>query len=254
MDGLAASLAAISAGFFAIAAAWYQPSRLVLVVSVALARRARSASCRSTCGPGKRALSWMGDSGSQLIGFLLAALGLASAYTVASSTLVTLLLPVLVLAVPILDTTLVTVVRLLDGRSIAQGGRDHSSHRLVSLGVSETGAVVLLAAISAALGGTSLAYEAFGDGQAGGDRRARDLRPARAVRQPARRRRPRPGVPPKLPRLHPQARGGAHRRRRDRRVVPGGVPAPLQRARHGEPAPLLPALAARRSCSRATSR
>jgi UDP-GlcNAc:undecaprenyl-phosphate/decaprenyl-phosphate GlcNAc-1-phosphate transferase len=164
MDGLAASLAAISAGFFAIAAAWYQPSRLVLVMSVALAA-ALLGFLPFNLRPGKRALSWMGDSGSQLIGFLLAALGLASAYTVASSTLVTLLLPVLVLAVPILDTTLVTVVRLLDGRSIAQGGRDHSSHRLVSLGVSETGAVVLLAAISAALGGTSLAYEAFGDGR-----------------------------------------------------------------------------------------
>ncbi len=164
MDGLAASLAAISAGFFAIAAAWYQPSRLVLVLSVALAA-ALVGFLPFNLRPGKRALSWMGDSGSQLIGFLLASLGLASAYTVASSTLVTLLLPVLVLAVPILDTTLVTIVRLLDGRSIAQGGRDHSSHRLVSLGVSETGAVVLLAAISAALGGTSLAYEAFGDGR-----------------------------------------------------------------------------------------
>jgi UDP-GlcNAc:undecaprenyl-phosphate GlcNAc-1-phosphate transferase len=77
----------------------------------------------------------------------------------------TLVLPVLVLAVPILDTTLVTVVRLLDGRPVSQGGRDHSSHRLVSLGVSETGAVVLLALVSAALGATSLAYEAFGNGR-----------------------------------------------------------------------------------------
>jgi UDP-GlcNAc:undecaprenyl-phosphate GlcNAc-1-phosphate transferase len=77
----------------------------------------------------------------------------------------TLVLPMLVLAVPILDTTLVTIVRLLDGRPISQGGQDHSSHRLVSLGVSETGAVVLLALIAAALGGTSLAYEAFGNGR-----------------------------------------------------------------------------------------
>ena len=71
----------------------------------------------------------------------------------------------LILAVPILDTTLVTIVRLLEGRPVSQGGRDHSSHRLVSLGVSETGAVVLLGLISAALGATSLAYEAFGSGR-----------------------------------------------------------------------------------------
>ena len=103
--------------------------------------------------PGRGALTWMGDSGSQLIGFTLASLGLASSYTVATSTVATLVLPVLVLAVPILDTTLVTIVRLLDGRPVSQGGRDHSSHRLVSLGVSETNAVVLLALVSAALGG-----------------------------------------------------------------------------------------------------
>ena len=107
----------------------------------------------------------MGDSGSQLIGFTLASLGLASSYTVATSTVATLVLPVLILAVPILDTTLVTIVRLLEGRPVSQGGRDHSSHRLVSLGVSETGAVVLLALISAGLGATSLAYEAFGSGR-----------------------------------------------------------------------------------------
>ena len=164
MDGLAASLAAISAGFFAIAGEWYQPSRLVFVLSVSLGL-ALLGFLPYNLRPGRRAVAWMGDSGSQLIGFTLAALWIVSSYTVASSTIATLLLPVLILAVPILDTTLVTIVRLLDGRPVSQGGQDHSSHRLVSLGVSETGAVVLLAAISAALGATSLAYEAFGNGR-----------------------------------------------------------------------------------------
>jgi UDP-GlcNAc:undecaprenyl-phosphate GlcNAc-1-phosphate transferase len=164
MDGLAGSLGAIAAAYFAAAAALHHGSNLVLDVSLALAF--------AICGflpfnlrPGRRALVWMGDSGSQLIGFTLAALGLASSYTVATSTVATLVLPVLVLAVPILDTTLVTIVRLLDGRPVSQGGRDHSSHRLVSLGVSETGAVVLLALVAAALGATSLAYEGFGNGR-----------------------------------------------------------------------------------------
>src|SRR5207244_10597461 len=115
--------------------------------------------------PRRSAAVFMGDSGSQVIGFTLAALGLSASWKVAGTTVATLLLPILVLAVPILDTTLVTVVRLLDGRPVSQGGRDHSSHRLVSLGVSETGAVVLLALVSAALGATSLAYEAFGNGR-----------------------------------------------------------------------------------------
>jgi UDP-GlcNAc:undecaprenyl-phosphate GlcNAc-1-phosphate transferase len=164
MDGLAGSLAVIAAGFFAAAAALHQGSRLVLVLSLALAL-AVAAFLPFNLRPGRSALVWMGDSGSQLIGFTLASLGLASSYTVATSTVATLVLPMLVLAVPILDTTLVTIVRLLDGRPISQGGHDHSSHRLVSLGVSETGAVVLLALIAAALGGTSLAYEAFGSGR-----------------------------------------------------------------------------------------
>jgi len=100
----------------------------------------------------------MGDSGSQVLGFALAALGLTASWKVAGTTVATLLLPVLVLAVPILDTTLVTVVRLLDGRPVYQGGRDHTSHRLVYHGLSEKRAVVLLAVISAALGAPSLFY------------------------------------------------------------------------------------------------
>jgi UDP-GlcNAc:undecaprenyl-phosphate GlcNAc-1-phosphate transferase len=73
------------------------------------------------------------------------------------------LLPLLVLAVPILDTTLVTVVRLLEGRPVTQGGRDHTSHRLVYQGLSDKRAVVLLCGVSAALGLTSLAYNVLDD-------------------------------------------------------------------------------------------
>ena len=100
----------------------------------------------------------MGDSGSQVIGLTLAALGLATSWKVAESTIATLILPLLVLAVPILDTALVTAVRLVEGRPVHQGGQDHASHRLVRSGISEKGTVVLLAAIAAGLGATSLAY------------------------------------------------------------------------------------------------
>jgi UDP-GlcNAc:undecaprenyl-phosphate GlcNAc-1-phosphate transferase len=164
MDGLAGSLAVIAAAFFACDAWLQHEPRLVLVIAVALGAGVLGF-LPFNLRPGKQAHAWMGDSGSQLIGFTLASLGLASSYTVATSTVATLVLPVLILAVPILDTTLVTVVRLLEGRPVSQGGRDHTSHRLVSLGVSETGAVVLLALISAGLGATSLAYEAFGNGR-----------------------------------------------------------------------------------------
>ena len=88
----------------------------------------------------------MGDAGSQMLGFALAALGLTSSWKVAGTTVATLILPILILAVPILDTALVTVVRLLEGRPVTQGGRDHSSHRLVRFGLSEKHAVLLLGA------------------------------------------------------------------------------------------------------------
>jgi UDP-GlcNAc:undecaprenyl-phosphate GlcNAc-1-phosphate transferase len=75
----------------------------------------------------------------------------------------TLLLPIIVLAVPILDTSLVTIVRLLEGRPVTRGGRDHTSHRLVYQGLSDKRAVVLLCVVSAALGLTSLAYKVLDD-------------------------------------------------------------------------------------------
>ena len=162
MDGLAATLAAIASAFFAIDAVTNHPSRMVLVLSLSL--------CFACAGflpfnvrPGKPAAAFMGDSGSQVLGFALGSFGLASSYKVAGTTVATLILPLLILAVPILDTTLVTVVRLLEGRPIYQGGRDHTSHRLVYHGLSERRAVILLAVISLLLGATSLAYNVIGD-------------------------------------------------------------------------------------------
>jgi len=157
MDGLAATLAAIAAVFFAIDAVEVHKSHGVLALSLALAL-ACAGFLPFNLRYGKSAAVFMGDSGSQVLGFLLAALGLTASWKVAGTTVATLLLPILILAVPILDTTLVTVVRLLDGRPVYQGGRDHTSHSLVYHGLSEKRAVVLLAVISAALGTTSLFY------------------------------------------------------------------------------------------------
>ena len=157
MDGLAATLAGIAAVFFAIDALTVHENDAVLALSLALAF-ACAGFLPFNLRPRKSAAVFMGDAGSQMLGFALAALGLTASWKVAGTTVATLLLPILVLAVPILDTTLVTVVRLLDGRPVYQGGRDHTSHRLVYHGLSEKRAVVLLAVISAALGTTSLFY------------------------------------------------------------------------------------------------
>jgi UDP-GlcNAc:undecaprenyl-phosphate GlcNAc-1-phosphate transferase len=157
MDGLAGSLTVVSAGFFAVAAATANPNADVAVVAASLAAAALGF-LPYNLRPRRSALAYMGDSGSQLLGFTLAALGLMASYKVAGTTIATLVLPLLVLAVPIMDTALVTLLRLLEGRPVTQGGADHTSHRLVRRGLSETRTVLLLVGVSAGLGATSLAY------------------------------------------------------------------------------------------------
>ncbi len=162
MDGLAGTLATIGATFFAIDAVTVHKERLLLVLSLSL-----GLACLGflpfNFRPGRAAAVFMGDSGSQVLGFTLGALGLATSWKVAETTVATLLLPILVLGVPILDTALVATMRMVEGRPIHQGGKDHTSHRLVRGGLSQHRTVVLLAAIAAGLGATSLAYSVLDD-------------------------------------------------------------------------------------------
>jgi UDP-GlcNAc:undecaprenyl-phosphate GlcNAc-1-phosphate transferase len=86
---------------------------------------------------------FMGDSGSLFLGFLLAALGIKLRFSDNVAT-VTWMVPVLVLGVAVFDTTLVVVSRLRRGLNpFMTPGRDHLSHRLVSLGWSRREAVLL---------------------------------------------------------------------------------------------------------------
>jgi UDP-GlcNAc:undecaprenyl-phosphate/decaprenyl-phosphate GlcNAc-1-phosphate transferase len=95
---------------------------------------------------------FMGDCGSMFLGFSLGATALLSEFDRTRNLFAVLLTPVLILLIPIFDTCLVTVSRKLSGRAISQGGRDHASHRLVALGVSERRAVLLLYALAALSG------------------------------------------------------------------------------------------------------
>src|SRR3982075_2435787 len=88
---------------------------------------------------------FMGDSGSMFIGFFLAGASLVNVSGGRSrSFLPVLAVPILVLFIPIFDTTFVTILRKFSGRAASQGGRDHTSHRLVALGMSERRAVWML--------------------------------------------------------------------------------------------------------------
>jgi UDP-GlcNAc:undecaprenyl-phosphate/decaprenyl-phosphate GlcNAc-1-phosphate transferase len=96
---------------------------------------------------------FLGDSGAQTIGFLLAAVGILynpSNFPQGSSWF----LPILILGVPVFDTTLVVVSRLRRSRPVFRGGRDHTFHRLKSIGLDSTRAVALMHIAAVALGCT----------------------------------------------------------------------------------------------------
>jgi len=101
---------------------------------------------------------FMGDCGSMFVGFLLSTSVLLGQVGGRSRSVITILaVPVLILFVPIFDTTFVTVLRKLWGRKASQGGRDHTSHRLVALGLSERNAVLMLYGFAICAGLLSLA-------------------------------------------------------------------------------------------------
>ncbi|MDI6809749.1 MAG: MraY family glycosyltransferase [Candidatus Eisenbacteria bacterium] len=74
---------------------------------------------------------FLGDAGSLFLGYCLCALSLGAIPNEMSG--LKLFVPVLVLGYPVFDITFVTVIRLLEGRKIYQGGKDHSSHRMVTV-------------------------------------------------------------------------------------------------------------------------
>jgi UDP-GlcNAc:undecaprenyl-phosphate GlcNAc-1-phosphate transferase len=100
----------------------------------------------------KPAKIFMGDGGALLLGFLLATLGVK--LRIASAPVETRwMIPVLLLGVPIFDTTLVTISRLRRGLlPFASPGKDHTAHRLAALGLGQCGAVLLLYAVAIVLG------------------------------------------------------------------------------------------------------
>lgn len=103
---------------------------------------------------------FMGDSGSLFMGFTLALLAIAR-QPQASNVFAVLGVPTLLFLLPILDTTLVTFTRLLRGQSPAQGGRDHTSHRLIAFGLSERQAVLVMYGVALFSGVLAITLESI---------------------------------------------------------------------------------------------
>jgi len=149
MDGVAAGVAAIAgAGFAALFAAAGLPG--FAAIGLALA----GACVGFLAFNFQPARIFMGDCGSLLIGSLLASLGAVYSMSAPVERSVAVLVPLLLVCVPLIDTGLVSYARLVARQPLTVGGRDHTSHRMVQMGLSERAVAVtlyLMAAVGAAL-------------------------------------------------------------------------------------------------------
>ena len=149
MDGLAAGIATIAALALGITLSANGQTNEVILISAFVG--ALLGFLVFNFNP---ASIFMGDCGSMFIGFFLASTVLLNQFGGRSRSIMAVLaVPVLTLFVPIFDTTFVTVLRKLRGLPASQGGRDHTSHRLVALGLNERSAVLLLYGLAVIAGG-----------------------------------------------------------------------------------------------------
>ena len=150
MDGLSVGTAAIACTYFFVLAV-LEPTKQYLVASMAAAL---AGACFGflyyNFNPAR---IFMGDAGSLFLGFMLAVLGLKIKMNFFTNLhAVNFFVPIVVLGIPIFDTTLVTISRLRRRVPIVRGGHDHTSHRLILLGLTVREAVLAVYLVAGALG------------------------------------------------------------------------------------------------------
>jgi UDP-GlcNAc:undecaprenyl-phosphate GlcNAc-1-phosphate transferase len=145
MNGLSAGLATIASIFFFLMA-FTEGQQLVAVLAAAVA----GASSGFLPYNFPKARIFMGDAGSVPLGFLLAVISLKVRFPIAQPW--SFAAPICVLLVAVVDTSIVMLDRIRSGRSIAIGGTDHLSHRLVRIGLTPPTAVSFLLSVSGVVG------------------------------------------------------------------------------------------------------
>ncbi len=146
MDGLSAGVTGVAAAFMMLIGAM-NGQYLVSALAAAMV-----GACLGFLRYNfKPAQIFMGDAGAYFLGFWLAILGIQLRFP-QNVNFVTWMVPVMVLGVPILDTTLVVFSRLRRGVHPFTGGKDHISHRLVARGFTQREAVLILYLISGMFG------------------------------------------------------------------------------------------------------
>lgn len=144
LDGLAAGIAAISAGSLVLIGVYSGQPRVALVAAAIAG--ASIGFLRHNYNPAK---IFMGTGGAYVLGFLLACLSIVGALKTAAA--VSLLMPVLVFGVPLVDAMWVITRRVASGQPITQADKRHLHHSLLHRGYSQRQAVLMLYAVAAAL-------------------------------------------------------------------------------------------------------
>lgn len=140
MDGITAGVVAIAAIGFAVLFS-DQPPLAGLALAVA------GAAIGFLIFNFSRASIFMGDAGSMFLGAMLAGLGAAYSSLQTANHLDSVLLPILLVLVPVLDTMLVMTSRFLARRPVMQGGKDHTTHRLASIGLADWQVAIAIYAV-----------------------------------------------------------------------------------------------------------
>lgn len=157
MDGLCAGIALIAGASLMVALGAGATAPVVIYITLLLG--ATAGFLVYNLNP---ASIFLGDGGSLFIGSSLALLTLTGPHEVGTRNVLAVVAgPVFLLLIPIFDTTLVTLSRLLSGRSPSKGGRDHSSHRLVAIGLSERAAVRVLWSLAALSGAVGVSFSSI---------------------------------------------------------------------------------------------
>ena len=151
MDGLVSGVAAIASFFFVWLAMRDGQAHVATLAAAVL-----GASLGFLRWNFKPAKIFMGDGGAMFLGFMLATLGLKLRLAQTPATIAPMI-PILILAVPIFDTTLVSISRSRRGLlPFATPGKDHTAHRLAKFHLGQTGAVLVIYGFGILFGGLAL--------------------------------------------------------------------------------------------------
>ncbi|WP_378951086.1 glycosyltransferase family 4 protein [Pelosinus sp. sgz500959] len=150
LDGLAAGVSTIAAVTILLVAL-QQNFWTVAILTAALAGSALGF-LQHNFNPAK---IFMGDTGSMFLGYMLAAISILGA--VKSAATIALIVPIVALGLPILDTAFAIIRRYMSGRPIFKPDKGHLHHRLLEMGLTQKQAVLLMYVISGCLGLSAIA-------------------------------------------------------------------------------------------------